>query len=223
MRGADTFTESLFTMRHLDDFVPANHPLRPIKQMVNAALLKMDALLGRMYAADIKDLSVNNIDRQVDLAQRNDGSGQVIKSQEGVLQLLIAHQQFPEPVEPAVTRFDNPAPRLPRWISLFLSRFALAAHHMRDVSMRQDHSHGTFAPITRIGTQMFRAPLSGSWTLDNNGIKHRLHLRYIVHVGSRHDERQRDATPVHQKVALAAIFSPDRSGWVRQPAVPKVP
>lgn len=54
MRGADTFTESLFTMRHLDDFVPASHPLRPIKQMVNAALLKMDALLGRMYAADIK-------------------------------------------------------------------------------------------------------------------------------------------------------------------------
>lgn len=54
MRGADTFTESLFTIRQLDDFVPANHPLRPIKQMVNAALLKMDALLGRMYAADIK-------------------------------------------------------------------------------------------------------------------------------------------------------------------------
>ena len=54
MRSADTFTESLFTMRHLDDFVPANHPLRPIKQMVNAALLKMDALLGRMYAADTK-------------------------------------------------------------------------------------------------------------------------------------------------------------------------
>ena len=54
MRGADTFTESLFTMRHLDDFVPASHPLRPIKQMVNAALLKMDALLGRMYAADTK-------------------------------------------------------------------------------------------------------------------------------------------------------------------------
>ena len=54
MRGADTFTESLFTMRHLDDFVPATHPLRPIKQMVNAALLKMDVLLGRMYAADTK-------------------------------------------------------------------------------------------------------------------------------------------------------------------------
>ena len=54
MRGADTFTESLFTMRHLDDFVPENHPLRPIRVMVNAALLKMDALLSGMYEADIK-------------------------------------------------------------------------------------------------------------------------------------------------------------------------
>jgi transposase len=54
MRGTDTFTESLFTMRHLDDFVPANHPLRPIRVMVNAALVKMDALLSGMYEADIK-------------------------------------------------------------------------------------------------------------------------------------------------------------------------
>jgi transposase len=54
MRGADTFTESLFTMRYLDDFVPANHPLRPIRVMVNAALVKMDALLSGMYEADIK-------------------------------------------------------------------------------------------------------------------------------------------------------------------------
>ncbi len=54
MRGADTFTESLFTMRHLDDFVPTSHPLRPIRKMVNEALVKMDALLGGMYEADIK-------------------------------------------------------------------------------------------------------------------------------------------------------------------------
>ena len=54
MRGADTFTESLFTMRHLDDFVPANHPLRPIRVMLNAALVKMEALLSGMYEADTK-------------------------------------------------------------------------------------------------------------------------------------------------------------------------
>ena len=54
MRGPDTFTESLFTLRKLEDFVPGDHPLRPIRQMVNAALTKMDALFSGMYEADIK-------------------------------------------------------------------------------------------------------------------------------------------------------------------------
>ena len=54
MRGADTFTESLFTMRHRDDFVPSDHSLRPIRQMVNEALVKMDGLFCGMYEADIK-------------------------------------------------------------------------------------------------------------------------------------------------------------------------
>ena len=54
MRGADTFTESLFTMRRLDDFVPAQHPLRPIREMVNQALKEIEPLLSGMYAADVK-------------------------------------------------------------------------------------------------------------------------------------------------------------------------
>ncbi|MEB0060244.1 IS5/IS1182 family transposase, partial [Variovorax sp. LG9.2] len=53
MRGADTFTESLFTMRKLEDFVPADHPLHPIRAMVNEALIKMDDLFAGMYEADI--------------------------------------------------------------------------------------------------------------------------------------------------------------------------
>lgn len=54
MRGADTFTESLFTMRRLEDFVPGDHPLRPIRAMVNQALARMNGLFARMYEADIK-------------------------------------------------------------------------------------------------------------------------------------------------------------------------
>ncbi len=54
MRGADTFTESLFNVRRLDDFVPQNHPLRPVRQMVNEALKRIEPLLSSMYAADIK-------------------------------------------------------------------------------------------------------------------------------------------------------------------------
>lgn len=54
MRGADTFTESLFTMRRLDDFVPESHPLRPVRKMVNLALKNIEPLLSSMYTADIK-------------------------------------------------------------------------------------------------------------------------------------------------------------------------
>ena len=54
MRGADTFTESLFTMRKLEDFVAADHSLHPIRAMVNEALIKMDDLFAGMYEADIK-------------------------------------------------------------------------------------------------------------------------------------------------------------------------
>jgi hypothetical protein len=54
MRGADTFTESLFTMRRLDDLVSDNHPLRTVRKMVNLALKNIKPLLSGMYAADIK-------------------------------------------------------------------------------------------------------------------------------------------------------------------------
>jgi len=54
MRGADTFTESLFLMKRLDDFVPTGHPLRPIREMVNKALVAMNDLFADMYEADIK-------------------------------------------------------------------------------------------------------------------------------------------------------------------------
>ena len=54
MRGAETFTESLFTIRRLDDLVPKAHPLRAIRTMANQALEKMDRLFAGMYEADLK-------------------------------------------------------------------------------------------------------------------------------------------------------------------------
>lgn len=45
MRGADTFTEGLFTLKKLDDFVPADHPLRVIRTMVNKAVAFFNAVL----------------------------------------------------------------------------------------------------------------------------------------------------------------------------------
>ena len=55
MRGIDSFTENLLTMRRLEDFIPAHHALRPIRQITSAALAKMEGLLTRMYEADARN------------------------------------------------------------------------------------------------------------------------------------------------------------------------
>lgn len=50
MRGSDTFTESLFSIKKLvDDFVPATHPLWAIRAMVNDALSQLEDLFAGMY------------------------------------------------------------------------------------------------------------------------------------------------------------------------------
>ena len=54
MRGADSYNEALFSTVKLDEFVPASHPLRPIRAWVNEALGKMDARFSAMVEADVK-------------------------------------------------------------------------------------------------------------------------------------------------------------------------
>jgi transposase len=44
MRGADGYTESMFTMSKLDYFVSTNHPLRPIRLWLNDVLARMDTI-----------------------------------------------------------------------------------------------------------------------------------------------------------------------------------
>ena len=170
-----------------------------------------------------KDLSVNNIHGQLNLAQRNDGGREMVQRQEGVFQLFVAHQQFAKPVEPAMAGLHHPAAGLLFRVSLFLLRFALSADHMRDVPLRQDDRHRLLAPVTSIGAQVLGAALLGIGALDDDGIKHRLDLRDIVRVGAGDHQRQRDATPVHQQVTLAPIFFPDPWGWAPQLLVPAAP
>lgn len=54
MRGADSYSESLFTMVGLEEFVPADRPLRPISAWVNEALDAMDEQFSAMYEAGIR-------------------------------------------------------------------------------------------------------------------------------------------------------------------------
>jgi transposase len=50
MRGADITQEALFTTVHLETFVPRDHPLRPIRQLFNEALKRINWLLDSAYA-----------------------------------------------------------------------------------------------------------------------------------------------------------------------------
>lgn len=50
MRGADITQESLFSTVHLETFVPANHPLRKIRELFNEALGRIGWLLDSAYA-----------------------------------------------------------------------------------------------------------------------------------------------------------------------------
>ena len=50
MRGSDGMQEGLFTLAKLDDFVPADHPLRAIRALVNEALGGLNELFNSIYA-----------------------------------------------------------------------------------------------------------------------------------------------------------------------------
>jgi transposase len=52
MRGSDDQNEALFSYVNLEDRVPARHPLRVIRQIVNAALARLDAAFAGLYAAE---------------------------------------------------------------------------------------------------------------------------------------------------------------------------
>ena len=52
MRGSDEQNGALFSYVNLEDRVPARHPLRKIKAVVDAALASLDADFNRLYAGD---------------------------------------------------------------------------------------------------------------------------------------------------------------------------
>jgi transposase len=55
MRGADVMQDGLFCYTTLDDMVPAQHPLRAIREILNTALREMDRTFAAMYADSGRD------------------------------------------------------------------------------------------------------------------------------------------------------------------------
>lgn len=55
MRGADVMQEGLFSFKRLEEFIPADHPLRDIRVILNAALARLHTDFNDMYAATGRD------------------------------------------------------------------------------------------------------------------------------------------------------------------------
>ena len=89
--------------------------------------------------------------------------------------------------------------------------------------MRVDDANGGTAAVSGVGAQMLAAPERWLLPLDDERSQHRVKPGDVMDVGRGHDERQLDATTVHQQMTLAAIFFPDRSGSARPLVAPMEP
>ena len=52
MRGTDEASGSLFSYVNLEERIPAGHPLRKVREIVNEALASLDAEFDRLYSAE---------------------------------------------------------------------------------------------------------------------------------------------------------------------------
>jgi hypothetical protein len=143
-----------------------------------------------------KDLSVN----RSNLPPANNRSSEMNKSFVTFRQLLVPDEKLPESVEPGVGRFHDPASVLWR-----TPASALLSRDSRGVAMPGDLITGGFAVISLIRIQE-SLPSSGKDN-DNPG-EQSDKLSDVMSIGPCNDQRQRDATPVHQYVALGSFFSP---------------
>jgi hypothetical protein len=170
-----------------------------------------------------KNLSVNYVDVERDLPERDDRGGEMVERDEAAFQLFVAHQQLAEPVEPAMTDLDHPPSRLLFRVAPFDVGLGSPADDVRDVAVALDGAKMLGASVAGIGAQMLVSPMWRVLPLDNDGAEHVIESLAVMNVGPAHDERQGDATAVHQQVALAPIFSPDPSGSARPIPVPVAP
>lgn len=118
--------------------------------------------------------------------------------------------------------FNNPALGFFCGVAFEFAGLLPTPFDMRDVAMPINDLPCWFSGVTSVGTQVFVSPLGRLDSLDHDAIKYGLQLRDVMPVGSCHDERQRDATTVHQQMTFAAIFFPDPLGWGQRLTEPMV-
>ncbi len=166
-------------------------------------LLKTWHPKGYLNLNPIKSLSVNSSN----LPPANNCSSEMNKRLVALSEFLVSDQELSEPVKPGVRCFHDPAPILRR-----TPGSAFLWCDSRGVAMPADLLSGRFAGISLIRIQ--ESLFSSGKGNDNTG-QQPDELSDVMSIGPCNDQRQRDATPVHQYVSLGSFFSPGPSDWAR--------
>ena len=118
----------------------------------------------------------------------------------------MAHEQFAETVEPVVANLNNPAPGLLFWVAMLDVGFHSATVNVGDIAVALDGAQMLGATVARVRTPMLVSSVRWGLAFGADGTEHRLKSVVVVDVGPAHDERQRDATAVHQQMPFASFF-----------------
>ena len=140
----------------------------------------------------------------------------MIETEETAFEFFIPHEQFAKAIEPAMRDLHHPAPGALRGMPPLLVGFLPTSFDVGNVAMFFNDAERRGTGIASIGAQVLAASLRWRGTLHRDGIKDHGDLADIMSICPGHDDRQRDATTVHQQMALAPIFFPDPSGLARR-------
>ena len=106
----------------------------------------------------------------------------------------------------------HPAAGLGPWDRLDPGSFLAPLLDMRLVAPFPGGLRAGLSHVAGIGAEMLLAS-ARRWTLHHDGVEGRGQELGVMPVGSRDDERQRDAIAVGEQAALAPFFFPCRSDW----------
>ena len=121
----------------------------------------------------------------------------MVQCREAALELFVAHEQLAEAVEPAMADLDDPATGLLAGVPSLRVRLLATIHNVGDVAVPLDDPPQLGAAVPGIGAQVLAATLGGHRAPDRDGFEHLLQALAVIDVSRGHDDRQRDATPVH--------------------------
>jgi len=113
----------------------------------------------------------------------------VVQGDEAALELFVAYEQLPEPVEPTVADLNDPASGLAGRVSPLHRALLGSTNDVWDVAVGEHDLQGWLAVVAGVGAQVLAAALLGYGSLDDTGLQNGFKTTRVIDVRPGHDER----------------------------------